>query len=245
MEFPPWFHDRTMARREIGSQALSRLRTARRLVRDPTPRQSPAEKAVTPRPIEYGARKVINGADTAWLLTATALVLLMTLPALALLLWRAGPGQEHPVGAGAVLSRSPACVSVLWFAFGYSLAYRGDGAWLGRSAARFFLPEWRAAPSHPGTAYSRKRLCDVPDDLRDHHAGADHRRLCRAHPLRRGAADFRRCGFWSSMRPVAHWVWGGGWLADARRDGFRRRHRRACHRRRFGAGDRLDARAAP
>ena len=45
--------------------------------------------------------------------------------------------------------------------------------------------------------------------------------------------------------PVAHWVWGGGWLAKAGVHGFRRRHRRACHGRRLGAGDRLDARAAP
>ncbi len=40
--------------------------------------------------------------------------------------------------------------------------------------------------------------------------------------------------------PVAHWVWGGGWLAKRGRDGFRRRHRGACHRRRLGPGDRLD-----
>ena len=44
--------------------------------------------------------------------------------------------------------------------------------------------------------------------------------------------------------PVAHWIWGGGWLAQTRRAGFRRRARGASHRRRHGAGARPPARPA-
>jgi hypothetical protein len=66
-----------------------------------------------------------NSGDTAWILTATALVLLMTLPALAL--FYGGLVQSKNVLS--VLSQCTviACLmSVLWFAFGYSVAF-GDG----------------------------------------------------------------------------------------------------------------------
>ena len=45
---------------------------------------------------------VANSGDTAWILTATALVLLMTLPGLALFLWGFGTVQELPVRADPV-----------------------------------------------------------------------------------------------------------------------------------------------
>ena len=76
----------------------------------------------------------INAADTAWILTATALVLLMTLPALAL--FYGGLVQAKNVLSVLVQCTAVACIcSVLWFAFGYSLAFSGDGPWLGDSAA--------------------------------------------------------------------------------------------------------------
>ena len=45
--------------------------------------------------------------------------------------------------------------------------------------------------------------------------------------------------------PIAHWVWGDGWLQKTRPDGFRRRHGGAPERRRGGAGLRAGARPAP
>ena len=69
---------------------------------------------------------VVNGADTAWLLTATALVLFMTLPGPGAVLRRAGARQERAVGADAVLRDHRAwCRCCGWLA-GYSLAF-GDG----------------------------------------------------------------------------------------------------------------------
>jgi len=65
---------------------------------------------------------VINSADTAWMLTATALVLLMTLPALAL--FYGGLVQAKNILSVLVQCTAVAALcSVLWFAVGYSLTY--------------------------------------------------------------------------------------------------------------------------
>ena len=53
-----------------------------------------------------------------------------------------------------------------------------------------------------------------------------------------------RCGSLVVYAPVAHWVWGGGWLASHRRARFRRRHRGPRQRRRRGAGRRTRRRPA-
>ena len=82
---------------------------------------------------------MIDAADTAWMLTSTALVLLMTLPALAL--FYGGLVQAKNILSVLVQCTAVACLcSVLWFAFGYSLSYSGDGDWLGDGAAFSFYP---------------------------------------------------------------------------------------------------------
>jgi len=68
-----------------------------------------------------------NGADTAWLLTATALVLFMTLPGLALFysgLVRSKNSLSILVQCFAIT----ALVSMLWFGVGYSLAFSHGGS---------------------------------------------------------------------------------------------------------------------
>src|SRR4029077_5034684 len=84
---------------------------------------------------KVGQNSVINAADTAWMLTATALVLLMTLPALAL--FYGGLVQAKNILSVLVQCAAVAALcSVLWFALGYSLAYSGRGGWPG-GRARF------------------------------------------------------------------------------------------------------------
>ena len=79
---------------------------------------------------------MINGADTAWLMMATVLVLLMTLPALAL--FYGGLVQAKNILSVLVQCCAVAClVSVLWFALGYSLTYSGGGDLLGNLKAAF------------------------------------------------------------------------------------------------------------
>ena len=68
----------------------------------------------------------INAADTAWMITATALVLMMSIPGLAL--FYAGMVRKKNVLATmAQTLSSVALISILWVAYGYSLAFVGDG----------------------------------------------------------------------------------------------------------------------
>src|SRR2546429_6015381 len=79
----------------------------------------------------------IDGGDTAWMISATALVLMMTIPGLALFYC----GMVRKKNVLATMAQSVACTalcSLLWFAVGYSLSFSGDGPWLGRFE-RLFL----------------------------------------------------------------------------------------------------------
>src|SRR5215468_4445499 len=75
----------------------------------------------------------IDAADTAWMISATALVLLMTLPGLAL--FYCGMVRKKNVLATMAQSVAAAClVSVLWALAGYTLSFSGDAPALGNFA---------------------------------------------------------------------------------------------------------------
>jgi ammonium transporter, Amt family len=154
-----------------------------------------------------------NSGDTAWILTATALVLLMTLPALAL--FYGGLVQSKNVLS--VLSQCVviACLmSVLWFAFGYSIAF-GDGGeangyWGGLDKA--FLNNVTAT-SEVGT---------IPETVfvmfQMTFAIITPALIVGAYPERTTFASvlvFSALWMLLVYAPVAHWVWGtGGWLFE-------------------------------
>jgi Amt family ammonium transporter len=153
----------------------------------------------------------ISAADTAWILTATALVLLMTLPALAL--FYGGLVQAKNILSVLAQCFAVACVcSVLWFAFGYSLAFSGDGAWLGDAGA-FLLQNLTRDGVHSGTQlpesvfvmFQMTFAVITPALI----VGAYVERI-------RFAAVLLISGLWMLIvyAPVVHWVWGGGWLAQ-------------------------------
>ena len=78
----------------------------------------------------------LDSGDTSWMLTSTALVLFMTLPGLALFY----AGLVRSKNAVSVLMQcfTIACIaSVIWVVYGYSLAFRGDGAFVGDLSAAF------------------------------------------------------------------------------------------------------------
>jgi len=79
----------------------------------------------------------INAGDTAWMLTATTLVLLMTIPGLAV--FYGGMVRRHNVLSTVMQSFATAClVTVLWVIVGYSLAFTNGNAWIG-DFSRLFL----------------------------------------------------------------------------------------------------------
>ncbi|MDO8877071.1 MAG: ammonia channel protein, partial [Pseudolabrys sp.] len=79
----------------------------------------------------------IDKADTAWMIAATGLVLMMTIPGLAL--FYSGMVRKKNVLATMAQSLSATfLVSILWAFAGYSLAFTGDGAYIG-TLERVFL----------------------------------------------------------------------------------------------------------
>ena len=154
---------------------------------------------------------VINAGDTAWLITATALVLFMTLPGLAAF-------YGGLVRAKNVLSILMQCVaitcvvSLLWIAGAYGLAF-GDGgshqAWLGSLDKAWFAGIGRDAVSGtvPETVFAMFQLtfAIITPALV---VGGFAERL-------RFSAVLGFTVLWLLLVyvPVAHWVWGGGWLA--------------------------------
>ena len=151
----------------------------------------------------------MNGADTAWVSMATALVLLMTLPGLALF-------YGGLVRARNVLSIFMQCfalaaaMSLLWLLAGYSIAFgEGGGVWGGVS--RFGLAGV-TADSLRGT---------LPEVL----FFAFQMTFAIITPALILGAFVERVNFWWVMvfsalwmllvyAPVTHWIWGGGFMAD-------------------------------
>ena len=85
----------------------------------------------------FAQASTINAADTAWMIAATALVLLMTIPGLAMFY----AGLVRKKNLLATMAQSFAAVmfvSILWFMAGYSLTFSGDGAYLGNLDKLFF-----------------------------------------------------------------------------------------------------------
>ena len=103
---------------------------------------------------------VLNGADTAWILVATCLVLMMTVPGLAL--FYAGLVRKKNVLSTMMQSFAATClVALLWIFFGYSFAFTGTGAWIG-GTDRLFLQE---VQGRGGRARARRGVpCRRADD---------------------------------------------------------------------------------
>ncbi|WP_411890356.1 ammonium transporter [Yoonia sp. SDW83-1] len=152
----------------------------------------------------------MNGADTAWIIVATALVLFMTLPGLAL--FYGGLVRARNVLSVFMHCYAIACLmSILWFAFGYSIAFgSGDSGYWG-GLDKMFLAGIDA-DTLSGT---------LPEIL----FFAFQMTFAIITPALIVGAYVERIGFgfvllFSSLwmllcyAPVVHWVWGGGMLAD-------------------------------
>jgi Amt family ammonium transporter len=168
---------------------------------------APAALAQTPAPPAF------DSGDTAWMMTATALVLLMTIPGLAL--FYAGMVRKKNVLATAVQSFAiTALVTVLWMIAGYSLAF-SDGhehqLFLG-GFDRIFLNGFalmRASPLAPTIPESVFMMFQMSFAIITPAliAGAFADRM-------KFSALLWFMGLWLLLVycPIAHWVWGGGML---------------------------------
>ncbi len=101
----------------------------------------PAEAAAAPpaptSPQIIAADKISSG-DTAWMLTSTALVLMMTIPGLAL--FYGGMVRKKNVLATLMQSFAITClVTILWVVIGYSIAFMPGSPWIGSLTDRFML----------------------------------------------------------------------------------------------------------
>ena len=150
----------------------------------------------------------LDSGDTAWILTATALVLFMTLPGLAL--FYAGLVQPKNIVSVLMHHFAIACLmSVLWVVAGYSLAFSGDGAYIGDLGNLFMSAI--TIDSLSGT---------IPESL----FGAFQMTFAVITPALVIGAYVERIrfsavlifsGLWLLVvyAPVTHWVWGGGFMA--------------------------------
>jgi Amt family ammonium transporter len=154
---------------------------------------------------------MIDAGNTAWLITATALVLFMTLPGLAL--FYGGLVRAENLLSVLMQCFAIAClVSVVWLLCAYSLAFNGAGAFLGdlNKVLLFGLPRDAVAPNTtlPETVFFMFQMTFAiitPALI----VGAF------AERMRFGAVLlFSLLWLLLVYVPVAHWVWGGGWLAQ-------------------------------
>jgi ammonium transporter, Amt family len=152
----------------------------------------------------------ISTADTAWMIVATALVLMMTIPGLALFY----SGMVRKKNVLATMAQSLAAVaiiSILWVAFGYSLVFVGGGPWLG-TLDRWFLADMTmdsvnpAAKTIPESLFMLYQMTFAIITVALVAGSVADRMRFSAYLL------FSVGWFMFVYVPLAHWVWGGGFL---------------------------------
>jgi len=149
----------------------------------------------------------MSNANTAWILTSTALVLFMTLPGLAL--FYAGlVRSKNTISVLAQCLVIAVLASVVWFVVGYSLSFSGDGSYIG-NLDKIFLK----------TVNLKSLSGDIPETV----FVMFQMTFAIITPALIVGAFVERMKFsavvlftvlWLILvyAPATHWVWGGGWL---------------------------------
>lgn len=151
---------------------------------------------------------VLNSGDTAWMLTATALVLFMTIPGLSLFY----AGMVRSKNVLSVLMQCfaiTALMTVLWVMFGYSIAFGGEGAYWGGLSKAFLkgVTVDSLSGTIPETVFMTFQMTFAiitPALI----VGAFAERM-------KFSALLWFSAIWLALvyAPICHWVWGdGGWL---------------------------------
>ena len=151
----------------------------------------------------------MDGANTAWILTSTALVLFMTLPGLAL--FYGGLVRSSNVLSVLMHCFSIACLaSIVWLAVGYSIAFADGTPWVGGLQKAFLMGVGRESVRDglPETVFFMFQMtfAIITPAL-----------IVGAYPERiKFGAVLLFSGLWIIVvyAPVTHWIWGGGWLGE-------------------------------
>ncbi|MFK7976163.1 MAG: ammonium transporter [Halioglobus sp.] len=155
----------------------------------------------------------INQADTAWILTSTALVLFMTIPGLSL--FYAGLVRVKNVLSVLMQCFALTCLmSLVWFVLGYTIAFGSDGVEQGKFIGDFGNIMFASMTMDsmnggiPSTLFAMFQMTFAiitPALI----VGGFAERM-------RFSAMLVFSSLWLIVvySPVCHWVWGGGWLGD-------------------------------
>jgi Amt family ammonium transporter len=199
------------AQRAVFAASVLSLWTLSALAQTPAAPAAPAEPAA---PAAAAAASAINSGDTAWMLTSTALVLMMTIPGLAL--FYGGMVRKMNVLATVMQSFAVTClVTVLWMVVSYSLAFTEGNPFVGG---------WSRVLLNGMTVDSINDLAKtIPESVymtfQMTFAIITPALICGAFADRmKFSALLWFIGLWSVLvyAPIAHWVWGpGGFLNDA------------------------------
>jgi len=174
-----------------------------------------AEENVQPAPVSAAAAAAapkIDTGDTAWMIVATAMVMLMTLPGLAL--FYGGLSKRKDMLNTMAMSFVAFCiVSVLWVFYGYTLAFSGDIGGMIGNGAKLLLSGvgvgsiTDAAKTIPEYIFIVYQLTFAAITVALA-SGAYIERM-------KFSAWILFSVLWMTFAylPVAHWVWGGGFLA--------------------------------
>lgn len=158
------------------------------------------------------AAETLNSGDTAWMLVASALVLMMVIPGLALF-YAGMVRQKNALATMLQVFAVAALGTIIWFAFGYSLAF-GDGgsanAWIGDLSKAFLagMSPDDLQGTIPEVLFAMFQLTFAlitPAII----IGGFAERM-------KFSALLWFSGLWIALVyvPVAHWVWGGGFLSE-------------------------------
>ena len=152
----------------------------------------------------------LNSGDTAWMLTATALVLMMTIPGLALFYG----GLVRSKNVLSVLMQCFAITgmaSVLWYVVAYGLAFGEGGAFVGPIGSKLFMqgvtPDSMSG-TIPETVFATFQMTFAIITPALIVGGFAERMKFSAMML------FMAAWLLLVYAPVCHWVWGGGWLSE-------------------------------
>ena len=155
------------------------------------------------------AQDSINSGDTAWILTATALVLFMSLPGLALFYGGLVRAKNY-LSVLMKIYAIAALASIVWVVAGYSIAFGTGNAWWGGLDNLFLKSLGRDAvsgtiPESVFLAFQMTFAVITPGLI----VGAFVERV-KFFPV----LIFTTLWLLFVYAPVTHWIWGGGWLAE-------------------------------